>query len=206
MRRSWQGGWFTAVLAALPLLAASEEAAPPAPGEATVNAVWVEREVSFTYQPLSVYYSCDGLRDKIHWMLGELGARPGFRVASRGCTRTQGAEPFPGVEIVASFAQEATPELLRQLADRGAGSPQPDAAATARFPAQAKRVEFNSSLVGLGGLQEGDCDLIEQLLRNGVFEKLGVKVVDRQVNCVERQTSLLPVRLTVEVLEPVEAR
>lgn len=205
MRRSWKGSWFTAALAVLPLLAAGEAAAPPAQGEAMVTAVWVEREVSFTYQPLSVFYSCDGLRDKIRWILGELGARPGFRVASRGCTRTQGAEPFPGVEIVASFPQEATPELLGQLAERAAGPSGPNTAATTQFPARPKRVEFNSSLVGLGGLEDGDCDLIEQLLRNGVFEKLGVRVVDRQVHCVERQTSLLAVRLTVEVLEPVPA-
>ncbi len=214
MRRSWQGGWVAAALCALPLLAAAQSEAPAPEAAATVNAVWVEHTVSFTYMPLTSYYSCDGLRDKVRWILRELGARPGFKVRSRSCVELQGPEPFPGVEIVAAFPAAATPELLQQLADeaskrqlaaRAAGKPDPVPEATAQFPARAKRVEFASGRTTLDGLQDGDCELMEQLVRSDVFGKLGARVVDARTNCVPRQVTLGAVRMAVEVLQPVTA-
>ena len=215
MRRSWQGGCLATTLCMLPLLAAAQpEAAAPEPA-ATVNAVWVERKVSFTYMPLTSYYSCDGLRDKVRWILRELGARPDFKVRSRGCIEVQGPEMFPGVEVVAAFPAEATPELLeqlaadaskRQLAARATGKPDPVIEATAQFPARLRRVEFESGRTGLSDLQDGDCELMEQLVRNDVFGKLGAKVVDARTHCVPRQVTLGAVRMAVEVLEPVPAQ
>jgi hypothetical protein len=213
MRRAWQGGWIAGLLWVLPALAAAQAAAPSADGAAMVDAVWVEREVTFTYMPRTSYYSCDGLRDKVRWVLTELGARPGFKVASRGCIEVQGPEVFPGVRIVAAFPSAATPELLAQLASeaskhalaaRAAGKPQPVAEATAQFPARVRRVEFRSSSSSAAALQDGDCELMEQL-RDGVFGKLGVRVVEDRISCVPRQISLGAVRMTVEVLEPVPA-
>ena len=215
MRRSWQGGCLATTLCMLPLLAAARpEAAAPEPA-ATVNAVWVERTVGFTYMPLTSYYSCDGLRDKVRWILRQLGARPDFKVRSRGCIEVQGPEMFPGVEVVAAFPAEATPELLeqlaadaskRQLAARATGKPDPVSEATAQFPARVKRVEFRSGSTALSDLQDGDCELMEQLVRGDVFGKLGVKVVDSQTHCVPRQVTLGAVRMAVEVLEPVPAQ
>jgi len=196
-------------MCALGLVAAAQEAAP-APA-ATVNAVWVERKVNFTYMPLTSYYSCDGLRDKVRWILRQLGARPGFTVRSRGCIEVTGPELFPGVEIVAALPAEATPELLQQLADdaskrqlaaRATGKPDPVIEATAQFPARIKRVEFRSGTTTLSDLQDGDCELMEQLVRNDVFGKLGARVVDAQTHCVPRQVTLGAVRMAVEVLEP----
>jgi len=214
MRRSWQGGWVVTALCALPLLAAAQADTPAPEAAATVNAVWVERKLSFTYMPLTSYYSCSGLRDKVSWILRELGARPGFKVRSRGCMEVQGPELFPGVEIVAAFPAEATPELLDQLADeastrqlaaRATGKPDPVGEATAQFPARVKRVEFESGGTTLDDLRDGDCELMEQLVRNDVFGKLGAKVVDGRTHCVPRQVTLGAVRMTVEVLEPVPA-
>jgi hypothetical protein len=215
MRRAWQGGWIATALCVLPLVAAAQDAAPPPESAATVNAVWVERKVNFTYMPLTSYYSCDGLRDKVRWILRQLGARPDFTVRSRGCIEVQGPELFPGVEIVAALPAEATPELLQQLADdaskrqlaaRAAGKPNPVIEATVQFPARPKRVEFRSGTTTLDDLQNGDCELMEQLVRNDVFGKLGARVVDSQTHCVPRQVSLGAVRMTVEVLEPVPAQ
>lgn len=212
MRRSSKGGWAVALLCALPVLAVAQQAAPAAGATGTVNAVWVERTVSYTYMPLTSYYSCDGLRDKVRWLLKELGARPGFKVKSRGCVEMQGPETFPGVEIVAEFPAVATPELLaqlggeaskRQLAARAAGKPDPVAEATAQFPARVRRVEFRSGRTGLDDLQDGDCELMEQLVRQDVFGKLGAKVVDEQITCVPHQLTLGAVRMTVELLEPM---
>jgi hypothetical protein len=215
MRRSWQGGWIATALCALPLLAAAQDVVPAPETAAPVNAVWVERTVNFTYMPLTSYYSCDGLRDKVRWILRELGARPDFKVKSRGCIEVQGPEVFPGVEVVAAFPAEATPELLeqlaadaskRQLAARATGKPDPVIEATAQFPARVKRVEFESGRTTLSDLQDGDCELMEQLVRNDVFGKLGAKVVDARTHCVPRQVTLGAVRMAVEVLEPVPAQ
>lgn len=214
MRRSWIGGWMVALGCALPAIAAVEGAAPAADAADTVEAVWVERQLSFSYMPLTTYYSCEGLRGKMRWLLEELGARPGFTVRTRGCVEVQGPELFPGVEIVAAFAAPATPEVLaqvaadaarRQLAARAAGRPDPEAQATARFPARTRTVEFRSERTALARLQDGDCELVEQLLRQGAFERLGVEVVEARVNCVPRQVTLGAVRMTLAVLEPVTA-
>jgi len=203
-----------AALCALPLAAVAQVDAPAPEAAATVSAVWVERKVNFSYMPLTSYYSCDGLRDKVRWILRQLGAKPGFKVRSRGCMEAQGPELFPGVEIVAAFPAEATPELLqqlageaskRQLAARATGKPDPVTEATAQFPARVKRVEFASGRTTLDDLQDGDCELMEQLVRNDVFGKFGATVVAGQVHCVPRQVSLGAVRMIVEVLEPVPA-
>lgn len=213
MRRAWQGGWIAGLLCVLPALAATGAATPSADGAATVDAVWVERELTFTYMPLTSYYSCDGLRDKVRWVLTELGARPGFKIVSRGCIEVQGPEVFPGVRVVAAFPAAATPELLarlageaskRALAARAAGKPEPVAEATATFPARARRVEFKSGGSSAHALQDGDCELMEQL-RDRAFGTLGVTVIEDRIHCVPRQVSIGAVRMTVEVLEPVPA-
>jgi hypothetical protein len=213
MRRSWKGGWIAGLLCALPALAAAQAATPSADAAATVNAVWVERDVTFTYMPLTSYYSCDGLRDKVRWILKELGAKPGFKVVARGCIEVQGPEVFPGVRIVAAFPAPATPELLsqlaseaskRELAARATGKPDPVAEATAQFPARVKRVEFRSGGSSIDDLQDGDCELMEQM-RDRVFGQLRVKVVEDRIHCVPRQVSIGAVRMTVELLEPVPA-
>ena len=87
MRHSRWGGWVVTALCALPLVAAAQADAPAPGTNAPVSAVWVERQVNFTYMPLTSYYSCDGLRDKVRWLLRQLGARPDFKVKSRGCIR-----------------------------------------------------------------------------------------------------------------------
>jgi len=70
-----------------PPLAMSKEAGtaevPPA-----VDAVWMEREILVTYMAFTSFYSCRGLRDKVAWVLEELGARPGFTVTTRACVRS----------------------------------------------------------------------------------------------------------------------
>lgn len=212
MKRSSMGAWLAALLVAQPLFVSAQEAGPGAATAATVDAVWVERELTFTYMPLTSYYSCDGLRDKVRWILKELGARPGFKVSSRGCMEAQGPEVFPGVKIVAAFPVEATPEVLaglasdaskRQLAARAAGKPEAVAEATAQFPARVRRVEFRSS-GSINELRDGDCELIEQL-RDRAFGPLGIKVIEDRLHCVPRQVTIGAVRMTVEVLEPVPA-
>ena len=209
MRRLPMRGWAAVLLFALPLPVASQEQSPAAPDAAAVNAVWVEHDVTLNYMGLTSYYSCDGLRDKVRWVLGQLGARPGFKVTTRGCVRVTGPEVMPSVRIVAAMPAAATPEILAQLAAdaskqelaaRVQGKSAPAAEATAQFPARVKRVKFTSSPVD--DLRDGDCELMEQL-RDGVFGALGVRVVEDRMRCVPRQVTPGSVQMTVEVLEPV---
>jgi len=206
MRRNWA----VALAAMLPVcsgVAASEPGAQPAP---MVNAVWVEQELNFFYAGFTSYYSCDGLEDKIEWLLRELGAKPGFKVQARGCVKLSGPELMPGARIVAAMPFEATPELMaeiasddsrRALAARARGDAAAVTEATAQFPARVRSIEFKSSRTSRG-LQDGDCEFMDQAVRQ-LFPKLGVRVVDGGTNCVPKQVSLGAVRMTVEVLEPV---
>lgn len=177
----------------------------------TVNAVWVESEVEFTYWSFTTYYSCDGLRDKLRRVLQEIGARPGFKVNVTGCI-DRGPEVMPRVKIKAALPQQATPELLARLAEgasqrelvaRATGKPDDTAEPTAQFPARPRRVEFQDRTGSL--IEDGDCDLVEHL-RDKVFPQLGAKVVEDRMRCAPHTVALGGVRLAIEVLEPVPAQ
>jgi len=181
----------------------------PAEGIPAVDAVWMEREILVTYMAFTSFYSCRGLRDKVAWVLEELGARPGFKVTTRGCVQVTGPEVMPAVRIVAALPVAATPEVLaelasgtakRELAARATGQAPPETGGTDRFRAAPRRVEF-ASRPG-GPLEDGDCELIEQL-RDQVMVPLGAKIIENGVRCVPRQVRPGAVRLTVEVLQPV---
>lgn len=212
MRRSWAGGWVAGVFLAPAAAAMAQQASPAADATQVVNAVWMEREIRFSYVGFTSYYSCDGLRDRVTWVLREVGARPGFKVTARGCTRLNGPEMMPGVRIVAALPVAATPEILAQLAAdaskrelaaraKGGSAVAAAAEATAQFPARIRTVTFTSSRFG-NELQDGECELMEQL-RDRVFGPLGVKVVEADIHCAPHQVNLAAVRMTVEVLEPL---
>lgn len=208
MKRRLVTAFVAMVVLGLPPVALSQEAASAEIGP-TVDAVWMEREILVTYMAFTSFYSCRGLRDKVTWVLGELGARPGFKVTTRGCVEVTGPEVMPAVRIVAALPVAATPEVLaelasgaakRELAARATGQAPAAPEATDRFRAAPRRVEF-ASRPG-GPLEDGDCELIEQL-RDQVMVPLGAKIIDNGVRCVPRQVRPGAVRLTVEVLQPV---
>jgi len=176
---------------------------PPA-----VNAIWVEKDIEFTYMAFTTYYSCDGLRDKLRWVLKEIGARPGFKVTVTGCMNT-GPDVLPHARIRAAMPQAATPELLaelardssqRELVARTTGKSADVNEPTAQFRARTRRIEFTDD--PLGRIEAGDCELVEQL-RDHVFVPLGAKVVEDRMRCTPKQLNLNGVNLTIEVLEPV---
>ena len=176
---------------------------PPA-----VNAIWVEKDIEFTYMAFTTYYSCDGLRDKLRWVLKEIGARPGFKVTVTGCMNT-GPDVLPHARIRAAMPQAATPELLaelardasqRELVARSTGKSADVNEPTAQFAARTRRIEFKDD--PLSHIEAGDCELVEQL-RDHVFVPLGARVVEDRMRCTPKQLNLNGVRLTIEVLEPV---
>lgn len=185
MKRVWMGGWVAALCLVLPALASAQQGAPSADDVATVNAAWVEHDLQFTFMGFTAYYSCDGLRDKVRWILEQLGVRPGFKLTTRGCPRANGPESAPGLRIVAALPAAASPGTAGQ------------------FPARPRRVEFRSSFTS-NDLQDGDCELMQQL-RDRVFVPMGAKVVADGTRCVPHQEVMGAVNMTLEVLEPVRA-
>ncbi len=175
----------------------------------TASAVWVEREAELVYMGFTSYYSCDGLRDKVRRVLNDLGMGAGLKLSARNCIRLTGPEVMPSVRIVAQVPTEATPEVLAQI-ESEAGTRELVARvkgvapveATAQFPAQRRLVVLEAD--PLGDLQAGDCELVEQL-RDRVFPKLGVRVVEDRTRCSPRQLTLGSIHTVVEVLEPVSA-
>jgi hypothetical protein len=207
------------VLAALglgfaPAVRAQASAADTAqPGQvkpATVNAVWVEREFSFTYMGIGTYYSCDGLRNKIEYVLEQVGARKDPKVIV-SCFDTGVVEQLPMARIRVAVPAEATPERLAELARdqsrreltgrvQGKGAAVDDA--TAQFPAERRVVEFN----GQRGkrIEDSDCELLDQLVPQ-VLLPLGVRELPgSSLRCVPKQSQFGAVNLKLESLHAVK--
>jgi hypothetical protein len=151
---------------------------------ATVRATWVRQDLEFTYMPITAIYTCYGFRDKMRWIIEQLGAR-NLEVTPVGCTKIPKPEPFPGVKIVGEFAAPAP------------------AGASDTFAARAEQVQFRPNRIE--GVQDADCELMLQL-RDKLFPKLGVKVVKDEMTCVPRRVTPEGLRITVEVLVPAAAQ
>jgi hypothetical protein len=189
----------------------------------TVPAIWMAREVSFTYFSSTSLYYCDGLRTKVKWVMKQLGLMDGSKVRIRSCFNTggpeirygpagpefySGAEFTPRVVIEAVVPQRVTSELLaeldeqegeRELLARVRGESVVDNA-EAQFAASTRRVTFDDGS-RRGRIEAGDCELIEQM-RDQVFVPLGFKIVEDKMNCQPNRVQRGSVNLQLEVLEP----
>lgn len=193
--------WLVACAASLSVSAAEAQAADP------VQAVWMEQEVDFYFQSFTTYYSCSSLETKIRRILTALGARD-LKLRTRGCISPHEIARLPSVRINLTAAVEATPEALAELektrstreliarARRDASQAQRD---EEQFLAQWQSVSFARNKLHL---DPGDCELIEQL-KERVFPKLAIRVVDDQVRCSPNQPALAQPRLVVEALMPM---
>jgi len=180
--------------------------ASPAGAAPTVNAVWTEHEFSFTYFGLGTYYSCGGLEGKIEYILTALGARqePWVQV---NCIDGPGVQLMPTARIKVAVPTEATPELLarleadkskRELVAKVKGKGTAIDVATAQFPAERRIVEFEGRR--LRHINDGDCELFDQLLPQ-VLEPLGIREAPgSSLMCIPRQSQLGAVRLRLESL------
>jgi len=202
-------------LAAVPAAWAQAPAADSAqPGEvrpATVNAVWAEREFSFAYMGMGTYYSCDGLRNKIEYLLEQVGARAEPKVIVSCFNRSGGVEQLPIARIRVAVPVEATPERLaelasdqsrRELVGRVQGNGAAVDTATAQFPAERRVVEFE----GRRGkrIEDSDCELLDQLLKQ-VLMPLGVRELPgSSLQCTPKQSQFGAVRLKLESLHAVK--
>jgi hypothetical protein len=174
-----------------------------------VPAIWIEKELSFTYFGITSYYSCDSLRDKLKWILEQLGAMEGYTVRMRSCFNSSGPERSPRIMIQAAIPQRVTPELLaelskdqpeRDLIARVRGERSVIGNTEAQFAARTRRVTFDDQNLR-SRIEAGDCELMEQL-RDKLFVPLGVNVVEDRISCAPNQVSRGSIKIELEVLEP----
>jgi hypothetical protein len=205
--------------AAVDLMMSADGSAPAG----TVPAIWVAKEVSFTYFSATSLYYCDGLRDKVKWVMKQLGVMDGYKVRIRSCFNTGGAEvsfgplldPLsraeqnPRVVIEAVVPQRVTSELLEELSEREGereliarvrGESSVVDNAEAQFAASTRRVSFDDES-RRSRIEAGDCDLIQQM-RDYVFVPLGFKIVEDRMNCAPNRVQRGSVNLQLEVLQP----
>ena len=163
----------TALLSIFPALAAAQ---------ASVDAVWVPRHVSFVYQGFTTHYSCDGLREKIREMLSKLGALD-LRIREFGCTRL-GVEAFPGVRVTMRVLVPAS-----SAHDHEAGSV---------IAARWRNVVLLAS--NASPQEQGNCELIEQF-KETFLPLFATRHINYQSNCMPHQLTL-GTHLSAEVLMP----
>jgi len=185
------------------------QADEPVPSDA-IKAFWNEYEVDFTFQGLSTFYSCTGLRDNVKHILRQLGAREDLKVWARGCDPGGGPAVFPRVRIQAALPMAATPENLaelekdadkRELVARVRGERYVDPSEeAAQFPATVETVRISSR--ESRQIEPGDCELLEQV-RDRLLPKLGLTVTGEQLRCVPGQVRIGEVMLEVQTLKKV---
>lgn len=191
------------VLAAPALAVDEAEQEPP-----TVEAFWNDYELDFSFMGISTFYSCEGLRDKVKFILSELGARDDLRVTARGCEIGGGVARFPRARIKVALPMAATTENIaelekdadkRELVARVRGERYVDPGeAAARFPATLETVRISSR--DMRRIENGDCELLEQVERS-LLPKLNLTPVDSNLSCVPGQARIGEIWLDVRMLK-----
>lgn len=171
MRSSISSRFVAAVLAAVLWYAPAWAAQPPQ----AVHAVWVSREVHFTYQGFTTHYTCRGLKDSIVHLLSRLGARD-LRV--RDCPVRNQIVPFPAVRVT-----------MRVLVPAAHGKGGPFVAAHWR------RVRLYPSTY-----LSGNCDLMTEF-RHTFLPLFAARNIQMDVTCVPNQR-IVGNKLHADVLMP----
>jgi hypothetical protein len=169
-----------AVALVIPVWApAADTAATPTDAQ---SAVWTTKELTFVFMGFTAHYSCDGLRDKIQHVLGELGARSGFKVDFYGCSSPYGTpDPFPGVRIRMQVLQPAASDKSAEAVG-----------------AHWQRVDLHLDKDPVW--EASDCELLEQI-KQKILPLFATRQVDFASNCVPHQASL-GTHLAAELLFP----
>ena len=196
--------WLT-LLFSVPAAGVAEPAAPqPEVGTAEpVQAIWKHQEITFHFQSFRIFYSCTGLEGKVENIMRALGVHAEVRVRSAECPSSFPRMPRVVMRVVSPV--EATPEALaerdknksvRELVERVRGKSDHPLDSLEQFPAEWRHLSLSR---GRLNLQEGDCELVEQI-RKKVLPKLAVRVVKDDVACMPHQETLGQPRLEVEAL------
>lgn len=172
-------------------------------------AIWKVQRVEFNYRSMSVFYSCDGLRNKILGIMEAVGARNSvvdLRCRPGGLTN----DAYTLITMVTPIA--ATPENVTaattyssetQLTARLKKIQLPTANDIVQFPVEWREVQLNR--VRSLGLAAGDCELLNGLI-NQVFPHMSLRIAKQRLNCTHgASTSRVRPVLHVAALMPVLA-
>lgn len=177
-------------------------AAEAASADKVVPSMWKVQRIDFPYQGFTTAYDCDALEDKLESIFEMLGAHADTRANVSGCEFDRVSRTL-FVRITAATPVEVTPEFKEELAKdksrqeliaRFGGKNKID---MDEFPGVWKRVPLSRDRKL--DLAPGDCELLEAL-RDRVFPKLAVKVVEDKVRCTPNHLGLSTPILTVDAL------
>jgi len=176
-----------------------------APSDSPVQAIWKQQQIPFYFQSFTTFYSCDSLEAKVKRILVAVGANEDLKLRTKGCFAPHDIARLPYVEIDVVSAVEATPEALaerdktrstRELVARVRGESDEFARLDEQFPAQWRRVSLSRGKVLL---DPNDCELLDQM-KDKVFPKLGIRIVEDGVKCAVNQPTTFPPKLVVDAL------
>jgi len=156
----------------------------PATAAETVDAVWKEQEIDFTFLGIDTAYSCDVMEARIEMLLRHVGAEEGVDVSAAPCPGYD--QPQQRIPIKARF---------RTLVPAADGD--------------AKVVKAAWSEVVLGkksprSIVDGDCRLLEQFQKH-LLPAIEHEVIEGSVTCSASGKSIAG-RLKLKVLKPVEEK
>jgi hypothetical protein len=160
-------------LLALPLLANGAESGNP------LAAVWKEQRLSFTYMGRTSRYSCDGLRDKMHAMLMDLGARRDLKITAIGCVEARPSTRlgFLSPSLAVVFSSPSLPDVAAKPLHAG------DLAAV-----DARYEPFTLTSDAFRNFGIADCELVEEFAHQ-ILPKLATRDVKEDITCVPYQES-----------------
>ena len=182
-------------------------AATPASAGEPITAIWKVQRIEFIYRSTNIYYSCDGLRNKIMNIVTALGARENVSVDLRcrpggivndAVTLITLASPVEATEVNVTEATTYSPET--QLAARLKRVRLPTANDIHRFPAEWRLVQLNRDR--RMNLEAGDCELLHGLIAQ-VFPHMSVRVEKQRLNCSLGSGSRVRPVLHVAALSPM---
>lgn len=181
-------------------MASSRESAVVAP----VTAIWQPQQVQLTFRSPRVYYSCDGLKNKVRAILLAVGAREGLGV-DLSC-RAGALINNAMVTITLATPMEATPERVASLTSystedrlvaRVNNVQLPTANDIERFDAEWRPIALHRDRnVRLEG---GDCRLLREISEQ-VFPRIGVRLEGRQFHCPDTGLTKIKPRAHVMAL------
>ena len=189
-------------------LLAAALALPAHANSATTQAIWRVQEIYFAYFGITTHYSCDGLRDRVRFMLAELGVQETSAVQIAGCTDLSGPSYNPSVRIIVGYPVAATEDNIKAAAQ----DPKRAELVAALKRRSKSKLEFGLepfdaerlNVVLLSKTQaptsaSGDCELLEQI-RDHVIKPMGGSIVKDELRCIPYQGTASNSRLTAEVL------
>ncbi len=165
---SRQGIGIAALLSGALLLGSAAMAAETA---GTEQASWRHTKQTFSYYGFTAHYSCSGLEDKTRQILLLLGARKDAKVSATGCEHGPD-RPSRSAWVHLEF-------------DALAPGPVPNGAQAVTGQWTPIEISANRPF----DMQEGDCELIEQL-RHVLTKGFSFRDLDYRTTCVPRQVTL----------------